>query len=847
MSGIGDGAACWFRRVQREMLDLLFAAMPVVLAANVVNSTLIAAVFADLIALPIVLGWWAMVLVVNAVRRLAWVWYRKDGSRSRRWAVVAVMGSFCSGLLWGASGLLFFVPDDAVLQMVLGFVLGGMGAGAAYALAPYPPAFYAYLFPSVLPFCFQLFQTGDRERFAMAAACVIYLGAMVFLVRRAHQWLSESVMQRLDNAKIAQTLSARVEERTAQLREANEQLRRDIAERQRAEAALADYGSRQAAIAEFGRIALSGIDLQALFAKAVLLIRDRLGVTGAAILESAPRPGETLLNSAAVGSTGGSKVSAKGSVVERAATSVVTVDGVQDTQVGRSVLDRISAAAATVEVTIPSSERPFGSLFAFHAQSHQFSADDISFLQSIANMLAAAVERKRAELQIQTLALHDPLTGLPNRTLFRDHLLQGLARTRRSGGVLAVLLLDLDQFKDVNDTLGHPTGDHLLAAVGARLKACIRETDSPARLGGDEFGLILADLPSREDAASVAQHLVTRLCEPFVLEGHEIHVGASVGITVCPSDGVDVDEVLRNADLALYRAKMEGGKTFKFYEVNMAAQVEARKTIERDLRRAVHQEELCLLYQPQFNLADDRIAGAEALLRWRHPTLGMLPPDDFIPVAEACGLIIPLGRWVIERASEDACARRRYGLPPIITAVNLSLTQCRRSDLVGVVEALAKGFAMDPAWLEFEVTEQLFLPPESSDCVETLQRLRGLGVTISIDDFGTGYSSLGRLRGLPVNKVKIDRCFVGELGHNRDAEVIVRAIIALASSLGLTVTAEGVETEEQLAFLKAEGCHSAQGFYLSRPLPPDDLAALLAQEPETRGGRPRAVAGVGRS
>jgi diguanylate cyclase (GGDEF)-like protein len=392
------------------------------------------------------------------------------------------------------------------------------------------------------------------------------------------------------------------------------------------------------------------------------------------------------------------------------------------------------------------------------------------------------------------------------------------------------MLLDLDHFKDVNDTLGHPSGDRLLAAVAARLRTCSWDSEPPARLGGDEFALILSDLSDREHAAATARKVIGSIAEPFFVDGHEIRLGASIGITICPNDDEDPDNLLRNADLALYRAK-EGRNMYQFYEVEMAAQVESRKALERDLRWAlsdIGDGGLDVYYQPQIDLRERRVAATEALLRWEHPKRGFLLPDAFIPVAEISGLVVPLGAWVLERACEQVSAWRRSGFPKLIMAVNLSLSQCRRGDLVASIERFAERAGCDLNWLELEVTEQLFMPLEGAACVDSFRFLQKLGVTVSIDDFGTGYSSLGRLQGLPVDKIKIDKCFVKGLGRSRDAESIVRAMVALGRSLGLTVVAEGVENQEQLDFLAAEGCHGVQGFHLAPPLPAADMARLLA-------------------
>ena len=818
--------ACFREDLQRELLKLLFATTPVVLVTNLINGTLIAGIFLRTNEPDVVATWWVLLVLMVAGRWVLFIHYKRDED-NRKAILFAIIGSGTSGVLWGAAGLILYSPAGETQHMVLGLFLGGMGAGAVAALTPCLPAFYAYLFPSLLPFLSRLALEGDIDHLTMAASCVLYLVALVLLGQKANMWLVESLLRRFENAELIRSLESRVEERTTELKGLNEQLHRDIAERRRAEVALADYGHRQAAIADFGQIALSGIDLQTLFNKAVVLVRDRLAVAHAAVIEEGA-DGPPRVVRAVVGLE-----SARSPPEGRLALTDHPQPAICDSEFERryegDVVDQMRHAepARIAEALISCRDREFGVLRALDVSPRQFSANDIAFLKSIANMLAAAIERKRAEHDIQQLAMRDPLTGLPNRSLFRNQLHQELARSKRPHSMLAVLLLDLDHFKDVNDTLGHPIGDRLLAAAAGRMKACLRETDAPARLGGDEFAVILSDLRSPEDAALVARKLVNRLSEPFVIDSHEIHIGASLGITISPCDAADVDGLLRTADLALYRAKLEGRYTYKFYATYMTAQVEARKTLENDLRHALKRDELLIEYQPQFELMTRRLTGAEALLRWRHPTRGLLQPDDFVPIAESTGLIVPLGLWVLDRVAGQMREWREAQLAPILVAVNISLSQCRRGDLVKAIADIATRTDWDLGQLELEVTEQLFLPQGLGDCVSTLRRLSSLGVTISIDDFGTGYSSLGRLRSLPVAKVKIDRSFVAELGINRDAEMIVRAIIALARSLGMTVTAEGVENDQQLTFLSAEGCDFAQGYHLSVPLSQHEFATML--------------------
>ncbi|MGZ8411083.1 MAG: putative bifunctional diguanylate cyclase/phosphodiesterase, partial [Hyphomicrobium sp.] len=672
--------------LQRERLDLLFAMTPVILAANLVNGTLIAGVFFGSYAPQLIALWWGLLVIMVALRGCAWLWYQRHGGSNQWLAWVVIAGSGTSGVLWGAAGVLFYPQSNETHLIVLGFVLGGMGAGAVTALNAYLPAFYVYLIPSVLPFCALLALKGDPDHLVMAAACAMYMVSLMILAAKANRWLTASIRHRFENTDLIRSLERRVEERTRKITEVNERLCQDIAERRRAESTLAEYGERQAAVAEFSRMALSEFDLDALFHTAVLLVRDRLSVARAAVVEDriqVPKIAGRMADGLEIA------VPSPQHMVPALADHAQAA--LHDPAIKPSVdaacvdLRHIRLTANTAEVSIAGHGRV---LLAAAAAPRQFSVNDICFLQSIANVLAAAIARKQAEEEIQLLALQDPLTGLPNRVLFHNQLVQELIRARRLKQIFAVLFIDLDHFKDVNDTLGHPVGDRLLAAVAARLKACLREMDAPARLGGDEFAVILSDLRAPEHAASIARKIVGNLSTPFFLDGHELHIGASVGITIGPSDAADVDGLLRNADLALYRAKTEGRNAYKFYAADMAKRVEARKAIEHDLRYALERDELYLEYQPQFELATGCLAGAEALVRWRHPSRGLLMPDAFVPIAEASGLVLPMGRWVLERIGMQMREWKQAGLPPIVIAMNVSLNQCLRGNLVSLVEDL---------------------------------------------------------------------------------------------------------------------------------------------------------------
>jgi diguanylate cyclase (GGDEF)-like protein/PAS domain S-box-containing protein len=432
-------------------------------------------------------------------------------------------------------------------------------------------------------------------------------------------------------------------------------------------------------------------------------------------------------------------------------------------------------------------------------------------------------ERRRNEARIAHMARHDALTGLPNRVLFHDRLTRALTRAGRDDQV-AVLCIDLDRFKTVNDTLGHPVGDVLLKLVSDRLSACIREGDTVARLGGDEFAVIQHRLDTTDAAGLLAERIVETLGQPFEVQGHQVVTGASVGIAISPADGTEPEELLKKADMALYRAKAEGRGAYHYFESGMDDRLQARRLLELDMRRALVDGEFELFYQPLLNLAENRITGCEALLRWRHPERGLVLPGEFIGLAEEIGLIGPLGEWVMRRACQEAA-----GWPSDMkVAVNLSPIQFRSKALVATVVSALANSGLPASRLELEITESVLLHDSDSN-IKVLHELRALGVRIAMDDFGTGYSSLSYLRSFPFDKIKIDRSFVSDLTDHGDALAIVKAVASLGASLGIVTTAEGVETQDQFDRLRQEGCTEVQGFLVSRPCDAATLKALIAE------------------
>ena len=431
-------------------------------------------------------------------------------------------------------------------------------------------------------------------------------------------------------------------------------------------------------------------------------------------------------------------------------------------------------------------------------------------------------ERKRAEARLAFMAQHDGLTGLPNRNLLRQQMDDILLHTRRSAEKVAVLVLGLDNFKAVNDTLGHAIGDKLLRGVAMRLRSTLREEDKLARLNSDEFAIVQSGLRRPEDAVLLSRRLLQAIGDPYLLDGNSIVIGASIGIAMAPGDGDESEKLLKNADMALSRAKNDLRGTFSFFEAGMDARAQSRRKIEIDLRDAIQNDVLRPYYQPLVDLSTGRIAGFEALVRWPHPERGMISPAEFIPVAEDTGLINALGGLMLRCACMDAA----LWPDEVRVAVNLSPLQFRTGNLLAVVMDALKQSGLPAKRLELEITETLLLE-KSSQVLATLHALRALGVHISMDDFGTGYSSLSYLRSFPFDKIKIDQSFVRDLGANRDAQAIVRSIISLGVGLGVTITAEGVETESELSCLRAEGCHEGQGFLFSRARPNAEIIGLL--------------------
>jgi diguanylate cyclase (GGDEF)-like protein len=487
-----------------------------------------------------------------------------------------------------------------------------------------------------------------------------------------------------------------------------------------------------------------------------------------------------------------------------------TVQELRDTETGL----RLSQVALLTE----------SAALADHAQQLQLANEHLVKSTIAAHELAEEIGR--AKLQMAYLAQHDALTGLPNRILLNDRLTQAMALAQRQGKQLALMFLDLDRFKYINDSLGHSVGDQLLLSVAHHLTAAVRGSDTVCRQGGDEFVILLADVEHARDAALSAEKILTALTAPHRIDQLELHVTVSIGISIYPEDGQDVDSLIKSADTAMYHAKENGRNNFQFFEPNMNALAVERHAIESGLRRALERQEFVLYYQPKIDLHSGMIVGVEALIRWQHPQRGLLLPAQFVSIAEDCGMIVPIGRWVLRTACLQAQAWQQTGLPPIIIAVNTSALEFRAKDFLEHLRTILAETGLNPACLELELTESVLMRDVGSSNA-VLHALADLGVKLAVDDFGTGYSSLSYLRQLPIDTLKIDQSFVHQMTGNPDDATIVSAVISMGKSLRMRVIAEGVETPEQYAFLLTQQCDAGQGYYFSHPITAEALTAML--------------------
>jgi len=577
---------------------------------------------------------------------------------------------------------------------------------------------------------------------------------------------------------------------------------------------------------------------RAAIAEALYDHQERAQVTldsiGDAVISTDVRSCVTYLNAVAEGLTGWSRGEAEGRPIDEVFRIVDATSGEPAPNPMALVMRENRIAGLTpncvlirrdgVEATIEDSIAPI------HNRRGQVSG---------AVMVFRDVSSARGlSLRMSYLAQHDCLTELPNRILLTDRLIQAIAVAQRNGKELAVLFLDVDRFKHINDSLGHDIGDHLLQAIAQRLLACVRSTDTVSRQGGDEFVILLSEVSHAQDAAVSADKILEALRAPYVIDQREMHITASIGIVTYPDDGTDVGTLVKHADVAMYHAKESGRDNYQFFTAEMNLRASERQSLENDLRHAIERREFVLHYQTKVNLETGAIIGVEALIRWHHPQHGLVPPVQFIPVAEDCGVIVAIGRWVLREGCRQARAWQDAGLPPVRISINVSPVELRAKDFVDSVRTILAETGLEPSCLELELTET-FLMQDSTSTSIVLQAIREMGVHLALDDFGTGYSSLSYLKRFPIDTVKIDQSFVRDVIADAGDASIVGAVIGMGKRLHMQVVAEGIETPEQLKFLREQNCPEGQGYYFSRPVVAEKFAQLLGRDPPRWDARTR--------
>ncbi|MGD8587746.1 MAG: EAL domain-containing protein [Chromatiales bacterium] len=794
------------RQLRCKQVEMLYDQARIGIASSIAAGLFLVAVFWPITPHSILFMWFALVCLGAGLRLILIHQYEHAAeiqAKTGYWLGWFVLGAAVSGITWGVVTIVL-VPDRSIAQISFALLwIGGLSAGTAAAYAVVRRAFLSFSWPAMLPTAIYLFSIGGRVEVTIGIGTLLFIGFLTLSALRMHNILLRELELRLENTRliahlekekarvdrINDLLERRVAERTAELTQTNRSLQQEIAERKRTDEAL----SQAAAVFENT-------------SEGAMITDNAQGVVA----------------------------------VNRAFTEITGYT--QQEIIGRSsrllyANEQNNALFAEMASSLNQTghwrgeirqRRKNGEFFPIWLNVSAVTDADDRVTHNV-SLFSDITSLKESQEQLERLAHHDVLTGLPNRLLFHARLEHALERARREGNKVAILCLDLDHFKNINDSLGHPAGDRLLQVVTQRLLHAVREEDTVARFGGDEFSLLLEDLRDSKDAGIVAEKVLKVLAKPFDLDGHESYVSGSIGISLFPDDGQDITTLLKNADSALYQAKEQGRNTYHFYTKDLTRAAFKRLGLESSLRRAVERDEFILFYQPQVDLSDGRVVGAEALLRWRHPELGLMLPNEFIPMTESTGLIVKLGEWVLHTACTQAKAWQNAGLPFIRMAVNLSSVQVSRGDMLHTMKRVLGETGLDPRYMELEITEGLIMQ-QTQQTIRTLDELTAMGVMLAIDDFGTGYSSLSYLRRLPLQRLKIDKSFVREIPDDAGDRAITRAVIALGNNLNLTVVAEGVENEVQREFLFNNGCDEAQGYLYGAPLPAVDFATLVQRE-----------------
>ncbi len=777
------------REIAAEQVRLLYRQMPSALLATVLVSVAMAAALWDVVAHSSLIVWLGLTAIVCVVRYLLLVLFREyrpsiEALEGWGWWFVAM--TVCAGATWGLAGALL-ATESGLHQAFIGFVLAGISAGAVSTLASHPMAYTAFILPAVLPFAVTMLLMGERVHFAMGAMALLFISMMMVVAGRVGASIEQSLRLRFRNLGLVDDLSVT----NARLTQLNSALETEVSERRAAQTVL--------------RKSETKLRLHALQAPLAFIEWD----LNFRVVEWNPASERIF---------GWTREEALGRRASRLIAAAHTCESVG------SMWQRLLKEKQGARITLENRTREGRNITCEWYYTPL--VDENGRVLSVIALAQDVTAARLAQEKLNYIAYHDELTGLPNRALYNDRLEKAIVEARRHASFVGVMLLDVDNFKVINDTMGHEVGDALLRDIAARLNGCARESDTIARFGGDEFAIVLEDLPEPSKAFTVAQKILDAFIPPFVVNGAEIYLASSIGVTFYPNDGDDLEALLKNADSAMYHAKAQGRNNYQFYSADLTERAHARLGMETSLRRALERDEFQLHYQPKVDLATGRVTGVEALLRWHDRDRGAVAPNDFIPIAEECGLILPIGDWVLRAACTEVKRWHDEGLAGLRLAVNLSSRQFRHKRLVTNIARILDETGFDARCLEFEITESVLMDLDNQ-VSEVLARIKEMGISISIDDFGTGYSSLSYLKRFPIDTLKIDRSFVRDIPADLDDVAIVRAIIAMARSLRMRTVAEGVELEEQMRFLRAEGCEEMQGFFYSRPLPSDEIVRLL--------------------
>jgi diguanylate cyclase (GGDEF)-like protein/PAS domain S-box-containing protein len=777
--------------LQAEQIRLLFRFSLVGHLATLLVIFILGAILWEDLARPALFIWFLSISLVAVGR---WVLYKAfvahapGPSEMRVWEGRFIAGTILAGVCWAMIGSILLPESARVAQrlsVVMLVMLLMVGAVAYYA--PHRYAYKIMAFLGLVPLAVTLGASGDRNQMFISGVILILTGVLPYVHALVHRGLVESLMTR----RAREALTGELASERNRLQEMNQALATETSGRVKAQ--QSELLSAQKLRMHFERTPL-----------AVLEWDSELRIT-------AWNPAAEAIFGFPVADAVGKKVpELLGSDAERENVAAMCRELIESKEGNKSTLANVTRNARTI-----------------HCEWYNTPITDAAGkVAGFASLVHDVTERLNTERTIHYMAHHDALTGLPNRRLMQDRLNQAIMAARRKQRHVAVLFLDLDRFKVVNDTLGHDTGDFILKDVARRLSTCVREGDTVSREGGDEFVIILPDLERPEHARVVGDKILAELTRPVEIGGHEIHITPSIGISHYPNDATDVHQLLKHADNAMYQAKDAGRNTIRFFTNDLNFLLSKRLEIEGRLRKAIDNEEFFLRYQPQVDIASGRICGMEALIRWNDPQKGEIFPKDFIFVAEELGLIVPIGEWVFRTACKQLKQWTDEGLGPVTIAINISPRQFMSRRLVATLLAMVRETGADPRFIELEITETMIMR-NVEQSIETLTQLRAVGMQVAVDDFGVGYSSLGQLKRMPATSMKIDRSFIMNLPDDAQGGSITEAIIAMAKRLKLRCTAEGVETRQQLDFLRANQCEAFQGYLFSRPVTSLEATAML--------------------